>query len=369
MIDHERYSRQLVLKGFGAIAQNKLINSSILVVGAGGLGCPIIQYLAAAGIGTIGIVDNDTISLSNLHRQILFTSEDLGQPKVKVAAERLRLMNPEISIVEHPFRLDKGNIFSVIEHYDIVIDGTDNFDSRYLINDACAFLQKPLIFAAVSGFEGQLAIFNVKDKNNIATNYRDIFPIPPAPGEIQNCAENGILGVLPGIMGTMAAAEAIKLIAGVGQPLINTLLHYNLLDHTQYTLNISVGNDYVLPKSKADFLLMEDNQSHFIAPAYEEIDLTQMLLLRKQDLALLIDVREKHEFPILDQDVFLQVPMSEFNTFMQNNIDAESIVLLCQHGIRSVAAAELLQEKYGDKKKIYSLKGGIAKWRNHFLKR
>jgi len=368
-MDHERYSRQLVLKGFGTIAQNKLINSSILVVGAGGLGCPILQYLTAAGIGTIGIVDDDTISLSNLHRQILFTTEDLDQPKVKVAAERLRLMNPEISIAEHPLRLDTNNIFSIIEHYDIVIDGTDNFDSRYLINDACALLQKPLIFAAVSGFEGQLAIFNVKDKQGIATNYRDIFPIPPAPGEIQNCAENGILGVLPGIIGTMAAAEAIKLIAGVGQPLINTLLHYNLLNQTQYTLNISVGNDYVLPKSKADFILMEDNQSHFIALAYEEIDLTQMLLLREQDLALLIDVREKHEFPILDQDVFLQVPMTEFNAFMQNNIEAESIILLCQHGIRSVAAAELLQEKYGDKKKIYSLKGGIAKWRNHFLKR
>ncbi|NTE02035.1 molybdopterin biosynthesis protein [Agrobacterium tumefaciens] len=368
-MNNERYSRQLTLKGFGATAQNKLINSHVLVVGAGGLGCPILQYLAVAGIGTIGIVDDDTISLSNLHRQILFTTENLDQPKVKVAAERLRLMNPEISIVEHQLRLDKSNIFSIIESYDLVIDGTDNFDARYIINDACTLLQKPLIFAAVSGFEGQLAIFNVKDKQGIATNYRDIFPTPPAPGEIQNCEENGILGVLPGIMGTMAAAEAIKLIARVGKPLINILFHYNLLTQTQYTLNISVGKDYVLPKSKADFILMDDNQSHSNAPGYEEIDITKMLLLKEQDLALVIDVREKHEFPILDQDVFLQVPMSEFNTFIQKNIEAESIVLLCQHGIRSVAAAELLQEKYGATKKIYSLKGGIAKWRNHFLKR
>ncbi|GGE45123.1 adenylyltransferase/sulfurtransferase [Pedobacter psychrotolerans] len=368
-MDNERYSRQLILKGFGATAQNKLINSRVLVVGAGGLGCPILQYLAAAGIGTIGIVDDDTISLSNLHRQIIFTTEDLDQPKVKVAAKRLGLVSPEISIVEHQLRLDKNNIFNIIESYDVVIDGTDNFDSRYIINDACTFLQKPLIFAAVSGFEGQLAIFNVKDKQGVATNYRDIFPTPPAPGEIQNCAENGVLGVLPGIIGTMAAAETIKLIAGIGQPLINTLLHYNLLTQTQYTLNISVGHDYVLPKSKADFILMDENQSHSNAPIYEEIDIKRMLLLREQDLALVIDVREKHEFPILDQDKFLQVPMSEFNTFIQNNIEAESIVLLCQHGIRSIAAAELLQEKYGAAKKIYSLKGGIAKWKDHFLKR
>ena len=366
-MDNERYSRQLILKGFGVEAQNKLINSRILVIGAGGLGCPILQYLVTAGIGTIGIVDDDTISLSNLHRQILYATNDIDQPKVKVAAKRLRLMNPETHIVEHELRLDKSNIFNTIESYDIIVDGTDNFDSRYIINDACAILQKPLIFAAVAGFEGQLAIFNVKNEQGIATNYRDLFPISPLPGEVSNCAENGVLGVLPGIIGSMAAAETIKLVTGIGQSLISKMLHYNLLNQASYTLNISPGNDYFLPESKADFLLSNGEQLCPKTPVFEEIDLATMQLLQEEASALVIDVREKHEFPLLNKEIFLQVPMSEFNTFVQNNIAAESIVLLCQHGIRSVAAAELLQEKYGHTKKIYSLKGGISKWRNHFL--
>lgn len=368
-MDQERYSRQLILKGFGAEAQQKLIEARVLVLGAGGLGCPILQYLAAAGIGEIGMVDDDTVSLSNLHRQILFDTTDIGKPKVQVAAQKLRVMNPDISVKDYYIRLDKNNVLDIIESYDLVIDGTDNFESRYLINDACALMQKPLVFAAVSGFEGQLAIFNVKDKQGVATNYRDLFPIPPKAGEVQNCAENGVLGVLPGIIGTMAVAETIKLITGIGQPLINKLLHYHSLTHSQYELNILAGTNYDLPKSKADFLMMYNEQSGATASVFEEIDVEQMQLLQKQESVLVIDVREKHEFPILNKEVYQQVPMSEFGTFLQNNIEANQIVLLCQHGIRSVTAAELLHEKYGHTKKIYSLKGGISKWRNHFLKK
>ncbi|MFW0717857.1 ThiF family adenylyltransferase [Pedobacter sp. N23S346] len=368
-MDQERYSRQLILKGFGSEAQQKLSEARVLVLGAGGLGCPVLQYLAAAGIGTIGMVDDDTVSLSNLHRQILFDTSDIGKPKVQVAAKKLRLMNPDISIKDHHIRLNKNNILNLLESYDLIIDGTDNFESRYLINDACALLKKPLIFAAVSGFEGQLAIFNVKDKQGIATNYRDLFPIPPKAGEVQNCAENGVLGVLPGIIGTMVVAETIKLITGIGQPLINKLFHYHSLTHSQYELNISAGSNYDLPKSKADFLTMNDDQSGATASIFEEIDVEQMQHLQDQEAALVIDVREKHEFPILNKDIYQQVPMSEFSAFLQNNIEASKIVLLCQHGIRSVAAAELLHEKYGHMKKIYSLKGGISKWRNHFLKK
>jgi molybdopterin/thiamine biosynthesis adenylyltransferase/rhodanese-related sulfurtransferase len=368
-MDQERYSRQLILNGFGSAAQEKLGNSRVLVVGAGGLGCPILQYLAAAGVGRIGIVDDDTVSLSNLHRQILFDTSDIGRPKVEVAAQKLQTMNPDILIQEHQIRLAKNNILNLLQDYHFVIDGTDNFESRYLINDACALLRKPLVFAAVSGFEGQLAIFNVADKDGVATNYRDLFPIPPKNGEVQNCAENGILGVLPGIIGTMAVAEVIKLITGIGKPLINKLLHYNLLNQSQYELNISKGEDYDLPKSKTDFSMIDYNQACTHPAIFEEIDVIQMQRLQEKEGALVIDVRENHEFPILDKDVYQQVPMSEFSAFLQNNIKAENIVLLCQHGIRSVAAAELLQEKYGNTKKIYSLKGGISKWRNHFLKR
>lgn len=368
-MNQERYSRQLILNGFGHDAQQKLANAKLLVIGAGGLGCPILQYLAAAGIGTIGIVDDDTISLSNLHRQILYNTEDVGQPKVEVAARRLGFMNPEVFVTKHHLRLNKNNIFGIMESYDMVIDGTDNFESRYLVNDASALLQKPLIFAAVSGFEAQLAIFNVKDKQGVSTNYRDLFPVPPAPGEIPNCAENGVLGILPGVIGTMAAAETIKLVTGIGQPLINKLLHYHLLSQTHYTVNISAGHDYTLPGSKADFLLRDDEQFCAKTPVFEEIDVITMQLLQEKESAMVIDVREKHEFPVLNKEIFLQVPMSEFNTFLENNIEAESIILLCQHGIRSLAAAELLQDKYGHAKKIYSLKGGISKWRNHFLTR
>ncbi|MFD2287642.1 molybdopterin biosynthesis protein [Pedobacter petrophilus] len=368
-MDQERYSRQLILKGFGIAAQEKLGNARVLVIGAGGLGCPILQYLAAAGVGKIGMVDDDIVSLSNLHRQILFDTSDVGKPKVQVAAQKLRTMNPDILIQEHRLRLNQHHIFDLLESYDLIIDGTDNFESRYLINDACALLQKPLVFAAVSGFEGQLAIFNVEDKDGVATNYRDLFPIPPKNGEVLNCAENGILGVLPGIIGTMAVAETIKLITGTGKPLINKLLHYNLLNQSQYELNISPAGNYDLPNSKADFLMINYDQTCATASVFEEIDVAQMQRLQTQEAALVIDVREKHEFPILDKEVYLQVPMSEFDAFLQNNIEAQNIVLLCQHGIRSVAAAELLQEKYGNTKKIYSLKGGISKWRNHFLKK
>ncbi len=368
-MNEERYSRQLILAGFGATAQQKLGNASVLVIGTGGLGCPMLQYLVAAGVGNIGMVDDDIVSLSNLHRQILFDTSDIGIPKVKVAARKLKAMNPDILIEEHQLRLAKDNILSLLDNYDLVIDGTDNFESRYLINDACALLQKPLVFAAVSGFEGQLAIFNVKDEAGISTNYRDLFPIPPKNGEIQNCAEGGVLGVLPGIIGTMAAAEAIKLITEIGNPLINKLIHYNLLNQSQYELKISPAGDYYLPQSQADLMRVDYDLTCTLPTTFEEIDVVKMTHLQEKEAALVIDVREKQEFPILDKAIYQQVPMSEFGTFLQNNIEAHKIILLCQHGIRSVAAAELLQEKYGQTKKIYSLKGGISKWRSHFLKR
>jgi len=363
-----RYNRQIILKGFGEEAQQKLLRAKVLIIGAGGLGCPALQYLAAAGIGHIGIVDDDTVSLSNLHRQILFTTADIGKLKVEVAAKRLQEMNPQIGIIRHPIRLQKNNIIDIISRYDYILDGTDNFESRYLINDACALLNKPLIFAAVSGFEGQLAIFSSSDHLTPGTNYRDIFPIPPDKGEIPNCTENGIIGVLPGVLGTMAAAEAIKLIAKIGQPLTNKILSYNLLTQEQYTINISHGDDYTLPKTVDEFLNMDYQDTSEVPQGYIEIDAEEMVKLQQLDSTILIDVRERHEVPVLDKQIFTQVPMSEFGTFMSKEFYQKHVVLICQHGIRSVAAAETMQEKYGDAKKIYSLKGGIIKWRDHFLK-
>ncbi|RZK66035.1 MAG: molybdopterin biosynthesis protein [Pedobacter sp.] len=360
----ERYQRQIILGGFGIESQQRLTEAKVLVIGAGGLGCPALQYLVAAGVGCIGIADHDVVELSNLQRQVLFGMDDIGLPKVEVAAKRLQQMNPETELILHPILINITNVIEIISGYDLIFDGTDNFESRYLINDACVLLKKPLVFAAVSGFEGQIAIFNVANEFGISTNYRDLFPVQPVANEIPNCAENGVLGVLPGIIGTMAAGEVIKLLTKIGKPLINKLLHYNLLSQEQYEINISPSDDYQKVTTEAE--LMNNNIENPIQ-SYIEIDAERMMELSKKDSTLIIDVRERHEFPRLNAKTFQQVPMSEFDRFASSNIEADHIVLLCQHGIRSVAAAEKLHQRYGDKKRIYSLKGGIAKWRNHFF--
>lgn len=360
----ERYNRQLILRGFGAAAQTRLANAAILVIGAGGLGCPALQYLAAAGVGKIGVVDDDVVSLSNLHRQILYQTEDVGKLKAEVAVKRLLQSNPEITIKPYLVKVDQNNILPLLKEYDFIFDGTDNFASRYLINDACALLQKPLFFAAVSGYEGQLAIFNVADEENTTTNYRDIFPVQPKEDEVLNCAENGVLGVLPGIIGTMVAAELIKFIAQIGSPLVNRLRHYNMLNGQQYQIKISPGNDYTLPGTAAALLKTNYMNLSETAQDYTEINGRELQALMEQPSTLLIDVRERHEFPKLQNDKMIQVPMSEMETLLNMEPAQENIVFICQHGIRSITAAEAFHKKYGTDKKIYSLKGGIVKWSN-----
>ncbi|WP_316822915.1 HesA/MoeB/ThiF family protein [Pedobacter gandavensis] len=361
----ERYHRQVILNGFGEAAQILLSKARVLVIGAGGIGCPALQYLAAAGVGCIGIADDDTICLSNLPRQVLFKTEDVGKPKTIIASKRLRKMNPEIDIICHPVRVERAHILNLLRGYDFVLDGTDNFESRYLINDACVLLNKPLIFAAVSGFEGQLAIFNVTGKQGNRCNYRDIFPIPPDPGEIANCADNGVLGVLPGIIGTMAAAETIKLITKTGEPLINQLLQYHLLNQEAYKINISPGNDYIIAAHENDFLKMVDPIFCDTACNPTQINMEQLISLQNQS-TMMVDVRERHELPLLNEEEYRKVPMTEFMAFLDRDIAEKNIVFICQHGIRSRLAAQAIQEKYGDSKIIYSLKGGIEKWKNYF---
>jgi len=368
-MDRGRYHRQLILDGFGTTAQDKLLNSNVLVIGAGGLGCPALQYLTAAGIGRIGLADGDVVSLSNLHRQVLFATADIGKLKTDVATERLAAINPEVFIQSYPFFVTRNNILELIADYDVVIDATDNFESRYLINDACVLLKKPLIFAAVSGYEGQLAIFNLADENGITTNYRDLFPVPPAKGEIPNCSENGVIGVLPGIIGTMQAAEAIKIITGIGKPLKNKILNYNLLEQSFYEIEVTPApaNSYVLPKDSSSFLKMNfGNQKADIKKSVIEIDINELEDIRQKENTLLIDVRESHEVPQLNRGEFKQFPMSALQNLLNEEIVEDHIILICQHGIRSLSAAEYLHEKYGNEKNIYSLKGGIARWKNFF---
>ena len=358
----------MILQGFGREGQQKLSEASVLVVGAGGLGCPTLQYLVAAGIGHVGIVDDDLVSLSNLHRQILFSADDIGGQKAEIAAGRLGQLNPDIEITSYPVRLNVDNALDIISGYDIVVDGTDNFSSRYMINDACTLLQKALVFGAVSQFEGQVTVFNVPDSDGKRSNYRDLFPEPPGDDEIPNCAQAGVLGVLPGIVGTMQAAEVIKLITGIGTSLSGKLLTFNILNNQYYEVAYapSPGTHASTPADRAAFVNTHYKEScSTTGTAIVEIDASQFKELVGKPSTLVIDVREEHEVPRMTGIEHKVIPMSSFYNELEN-IEAENVILVCQHGIRSMYAAELLQEEKPGIKKLYSLKGGITRWVSEF---
>ena len=359
-----RYQRQILLKGFGLEGQHKLLQAKVLVVGAGGLGCPVLQYLAAAGVGTIGIVDEDIVSITNLHRQILFTVDDIGLPKAFIAKERLAKLNPEITIVAYNERISTSNALVIINDFDVVIDATDNFSTRYLINDACVLLNKPIVYGAVSQFEGQVAILNCHLASSVTpANYRDLFPTPPIDGEVLNCAEAGVLGVLPGIIGSMQASETIKLITGIGKPLINTVLTYHSLTNQMYEIEIVANSSTrsLLPANEADFIKMDYDWFCASKNNKFEIDIENFNKIANTADVEIIDVRELGETPILTDINYYQIPLSQF----KENIAAikkEKIVVFCQSGKRSLQAAHILFDTFGNKKIIYSLKGGITEW-------
>ncbi len=219
----KRYARHIILPEVGGKGQEKLLNSRVLVIGAGGLGSPAILYLAAAGVGTIGIVDFDVVDLSNLQRQIIHNTERVGTPKVESAKKTVEMLNPDVKVIAYNTRISKENIMDIIKDYDVVLDGTDNFPTRFLINDACYFAGKPLVSAAMLRFEGQVSVFDYRNKEN-SPCYRCLFPEPPPPGLVPSCQEAGILGSIGGIMGCIQATEAIKLILGIGEPLVGKLL-------------------------------------------------------------------------------------------------------------------------------------------------
>lgn len=366
--NHERYQRQVTLKGFGQEAQYALCKAKVLVIGAGGLGCPVLQYLTAAGVGYIGIVDDDVVSVSNLHRQVLYDTNDITKPKVIVAAEKLRVMNPGITIKEYKVRLTKHNSLEIISEYDIIVDCTDNFAARYMINDACVLKEKPLVYGAVNRFEGQVAVFNALHKNKQRTsNYRDLFPDQPASTEVMNCAEAGVLGVLPGIIGSMQANETIKLIAGIGEPLLNQMLTYDALTNnvnvfhyqqvTQSTVNAPQNETDFLKMNYEDVCLTGSNSSEINT---EEFD--QMLL---QNNCTIIDVREPQELPAVTEFVHTNIPLGELKSRITELAD-EKMIFFCQSGIRSLQAASIVAQEFGHKKMIYSLQGGIVAWKkNH----
>jgi sulfur-carrier protein adenylyltransferase/sulfurtransferase len=237
--EKQRYSRHLLLKGFGESAQLRLKSASVLVVGAGGLGSPLLLYLAAAGVGTIGIIEDDTVDISNLQRQILFHSGETGRLKSASAKERLSALNPLITIKEYNQQLNSGNALELFAGYDVIADGSDNFATRYLVNDAAVLLGKPLVYGSVFRFEGQVSVFNQPGEDGRrGPNYRDLFPVPPAPETVPSCSEAGVLGVLPGIIGSMQALEVIKILAGIGETLSGRLYHFDALSMTAQTFTL-----------------------------------------------------------------------------------------------------------------------------------
>ncbi|MFP5040145.1 ThiF family adenylyltransferase [Parasediminibacterium sp. JCM 36343] len=376
----EQYNRQIRLQGFGETGQLRLLNAKVLVIGAGGLGCPVLQYLAAAGVGTIGIVDDDMVSLSNLHRQILYGVADIGKPKVTIVAQKLAQLNPSITIIQYQRRLTNQIAWEIVQGFDVVVDGSDNFATRYLVNDICVLQNKPLVYGSIYQYEGQVAVFNVGE-NSI--NYRDIFPNQPNAGEVPNCADIGVIGVLPGIIGSMMANETTKLVTGIGKQLNGILLSYNSLDNAVYELQIphNLAAQELIPANRAAFEMMDYEETCDTSPQprpqrkgqvleslFNEIDADGFTALLTMPSVSIIDVRELGETPIIDEFEHTQLPLSILNKDAQLPYE-DTLVIVCQSGIRSRKAASLLAAIYPNTKKIYSLKGGIISWKKQQQKK
>lgn len=362
---YERYQRQVILKEFGTSSQDKLLQSKVLVAGAGGLGCPALQYLAAVGVGTIGIIDFDNVEISNLHRQTLFGAEDIGKPKVEIAARKLQAMNPWIHCITYPVKLVKENALEIIKNHDLVIDGTDNFSTRYLVNDACVLLDKPLVYGAVLRFEGQVGVFNcLNKKDNYKTNYRDLFPVAPLPSTVPSCNEAGVIGVLPGIIGTMQAAEAIKIITGIGESLCNKILTYNFLNNSFYEFSISpsASKNSIAPTNESEFLKFDYDWFCGIKKESLEISVNDFENLIKNEEVLIVDVREIGELPEVNEFAAMKLPLSSIQISVPFSMNNKTIVLFCQSGIRSLKAAKILKEM-NPGYQLYSLQGGIEAWK------
>jgi sulfur-carrier protein adenylyltransferase/sulfurtransferase len=351
----------MILNGFGETAQLKLRKARVFVAGAGGLGCAALQYLAAAGIGTLGIADDDVVQVGNLHRQVLYMPQDVGELKADTAAAWLMKMNPETEIHVYPVRLTTGNIGAIIADYDVVLDGTDNRETKYLINDACVSAGKPLVFAAISQYEGQLAIFNYPPGTPGAASYRDIFP-ESLSGE-PSCEETGVLGVLPGIIGCLQCNETIKLITGTGKPLVNKLLVYNALTNQVNEFSIPARAKHSGSTTTASPEFLKTADVPVIRASMEPIEIKpgEFDRLINRDDVTVIDVRENGHRLSPAGFPHVHIPYSELKVNMPQNT-GDTIITFCERGILSLHAAKMLQAAFGAEKKIYSLKNGINFW-------
>ena len=362
-----RYNRHVILPQFGMEGQRKLKGSKVLVAGSGGLGSPLILYLAAAGVGNIGIIDFDVVDESNLQRQVLFDESDIGNPKAKLAAEKIKLLNPHINVTTYNEQLTSINALEIIKHYDIVADGTDNFPTRYLINDACVLSSKPYVYGSVFQFEGQVSLFNFKNLNGeTGPNYRDLYPSPPPRELIPDCALGGVLGVLPGIIGSMQALEVIKVLTGIGENLSGKFLVFDalLLSWKIFSIKLDPANPLSGDDPSIKWLIDYDEFCNVPKPGnIKEVSAEEFYRLKSsgEDLQL-IDVREPDEHAVFNIGGDL-VPL---RTVLENvhkiKID-KNVIVFCQSGSRSTQAITLLQEKFG-LQNLYNLKGGLVEYRN-----
>lgn len=368
------YSRHFSLPEIGIEGQKKLKSAKVLAIGTGGLGAPMLQYLAAAGIGTIGIVDFDRVEASNLHRQVLFGTSDIGRPKVQVAKERLQEINPHITIHTHDVRLTSENALDIIKNYDIIADGTDNFPTRYLVNDACVMLDKPNVYGSIFQFEGQVSVFNYEDEEgNLGPNYRDLFPEPPPPGLVPSCAEAGVLGVLPGIIGSLQANEVIKLAAEIGEPLAGKLFLFDALSFSTRSVTITKNDDNPVSGKHPTITELIDYDEFCGIPGAsngqaeeQSSDVPEVSVLEYQtwieqgDDVQLIDVRKPYEYEIAQIGGEL-IPLDTLEKHVDKISRDKKVVIHCRSGKRSADAVRQLQDKYGFDN-LYNLKGGILAW-------
>ncbi len=356
--ERARYARHLVLPEFGEEGQKKLKRGSVLIVGAGGLGSPAALYLAAAGVGKIGLVDFDTVDATNLQRQILYGESSIGKRKLDAARDRLNDLNPHVSIETFNAALTSQNAREVFEPYDVILDGTDNFATRYLVNDACVLMKKPDVYGSIYRFDGQVSVFDATR----GPCYRCLYPDPPPPHLIPNCAEGGVLGVLPGIIGTIQAAEAIKLLAAIGQTLIGRMLMFDAL--TMSTRQIKLAKNPQCKVCGPDPVIRDlIDYEEYCSPVNDlEISVTQLAeRLSRDDKPVLLDVREPYEFQAGHLDDAQHIPMQQVPQSIEQLPRDQEIVVYCRSGGRSARVQQFLMSQGFEK--VKNLTGGMLAWK------
>ena len=364
----QRYHRHLILPEVGEDGQRRLKSARVLLVGAGGLGSPAALYLAAAGVGHLGVIDADDVELSNLQRQVLHDTESVGRSKVDSAAMRLRAINPHVEVGTHRTRLTSANALALLDAYDVIVDGSDNFPTRYLINDACVLLAKPNVYGSVLRFEGQASVFSAGD----GPCYRCLFREPPPPGLVQSCAESGVLGVVPGLVGVVQAAEAIKLITGIGEPLVGRLLLVDGLRMRFRTIDVARDPECLACGTREITTLIDYDAFCGVSPGSSATGWTSDTLddeitpealatrLAEGATPALLDVREPYEWAIARLPEARLVPLDTLPDVVHTLDPDQEVIVYCHHGMRSAAAVAWLREQGFEKAR--NLTGGIDRW-------